>query len=146
MKVCSRCGTEKSESEYLLVHPQRMNGRLRPECKVCSRQARRKQYLADPELFKARVRAFGAIARAKARALVDTYLSTHPCVDCGEDDPVVLDFDHVRGQKYKDVSRLVARAARLYVISREIEKCEVRCANCHRRATRKRRLRASSSG
>ena len=63
------------------------------------------------------------------------YLENHPCVDCGEADPVVLDFDHVRGVKKKSVSRLLAGTFALATIFREIEKCDVRCSNCHRRIT-----------
>lgn len=55
------------------------------------------------------------------------------CVDCGERDPVVLDFDHV-GTKTANVSRLV-KLASLQRLRREIAACEVRCANCHRLRT-----------
>jgi hypothetical protein len=63
---------------------------------------------------------------------------SHPCVDCGEADPIVLEFDHVRDTKVNGISDLVYRNANLAVIQAEIDKCEVRCANCHRRVTVKR--------
>ena len=56
------------------------------------------------------------------------------CVDCGERRLCVLDFDHVGG---KDASVMVL-AHSGYGLARlqsEIAKCEVRCANCHRRRT-----------
>ncbi len=62
------------------------------------------------------------------------YLTEHPCVDCGELDPIVLDFDHAR-DKSANVSDLVASRASIEDVRKEIEKCAVRCANCHRRRT-----------
>jgi len=59
------------------------------------------------------------------------YLEAHPCVDCGETDPRVLQFDHVRGHKLEPLSIMVKRGRPLSVIEHEIDKCEVRCANCH---------------
>jgi hypothetical protein len=62
------------------------------------------------------------------------YLLSHPCIDCGEDDPVVLDFDHVRGEKKYNIAQMV-RSLTLPIVLEEIAKCDVRCANCHRRKT-----------
>lgn len=63
------------------------------------------------------------------------YLALHPCVDCGESDPVVLEFDHVRGIKRFNLATRIHSAARWETIASEIEKCDVRCANCHRKKT-----------
>jgi hypothetical protein len=65
-------------------------------------------------------------------------LLTHPCVDCGESDPVVLEFDHVIGEKKHNIAYLVRSGRNWRSITKEIQKCEVRCANCHRRATARR--------
>ena len=62
------------------------------------------------------------------------YLRAAPCVDCGETDPVVLDFDHV-GTKRAGVVQLAGREHSIASLEREIAECEVRCANCHRRRT-----------
>jgi hypothetical protein len=69
---------------------------------------------------------------------ISEFLLDHPCIDCGEDDLAVLDFDHVRGVKHAEVSILARSGEPWDVVRAEIDKCEVRCANCHRRETVKR--------
>jgi hypothetical protein len=83
--------------------------------------------------------AAAAPERIRAKEYAYNYLTTHPCVDCGESDPIVLEFDHVRGKKIEDVGVLIGRGKSLDVIKSEIEKCEVRCGNCHRRKTARER-------
>lgn len=51
-----------------------------------------------------------------------------------------MEFDHVRGVKVAIVSRMAANGVGLGKLQAEIDKCEVRCANCHRRVTVQRRL------
>lgn len=64
---------------------------------------------------------------------IHDYLLAHPCSDCGERDPVVLEFDHL-GDKSFHVGYGVRSHAWESVLA-EIEKCEVVCCNCHRRRT-----------
>jgi len=73
------------------------------------------------------------------RAYVLNYLLQSPCVDCGEQDPVVLEFDHISGEKVNEISLLTWSGCPLSVLRREMLKCEVRCANCHRRKTARER-------
>jgi 5-methylcytosine-specific restriction endonuclease McrA len=84
-----------------------------------------------------------ALAGQRKKALVEErvlyvvdFLREHPCVDCGEDDPVVLEFDHLRDKKFSISEGLQGR--RWQDVLDEIAKCEVVCANCHRRRTAKR--------
>lgn len=56
---------------------------------------------------------------------------TSGCVDCGETNHIVLDFDHIKDKKY-NVSRMIHDGFSWKAIMKEIEKCEVVCANCHR--------------
>lgn len=67
---------------------------------------------------------------------VRQYLVQHPCVDCCEKDLVVLEFDHVRGRKSRDVMGLLNGS--LERLEAEIAKCDVVCANCHTRRTAQR--------
>lgn len=70
-----------------------------------------------------------------AREFVQGYLASHPCVDCGELDPLVLEFDHVSPKKKGHVSWLARDGASVRLLTKEIDQCEVVCVNCHRRRT-----------
>lgn len=58
-------------------------------------------------------------------------------MDCGVDDPDVLEFDHV-GEKNANVSWLVYQGASARRVQSEIDRCEIVCVNCHRCRTAKR--------
>lgn len=73
--------------------------------------------------------------RKELSQYVEAYLTAHPCVDCGESDPIVLQFDHVRGVKVNDIRGLRRIGVGLKALMDEITKCDVRCANCHQRKT-----------
>jgi hypothetical protein len=49
----------------------------------------------------------------------------------------VLQFDHVRGVKLMAIAQMIPRGYSLVKVRAEIDKCEVRCANCHIRKTAK---------
>lgn len=67
------------------------------------------------------------------RKMMEFY-KDHPCVDCGETDPRVLDFDHINNKKH-NISTLLRKEYSWDSILKEAAKCEVRCANCHRKKT-----------
>lgn len=71
-------------------------------------------------------------AKKRNRQYVLEYLGSHPCIDCGNCDVRVLEFDHVKGKKDRGISNIVLGGLSLDRLKREIEKCDVRCANCHR--------------
>jgi len=73
------------------------------------------------------------------RAYREEYLSTHPCIDCGETDTNVLDFDHKNKKKKLAPVAVLIRRNRLAIVKEEIFKCHVRCANCHALKTAKQR-------
>lgn len=70
--------------------------------------------------------------RNRNRDFLKEYLSDNPCIDCGFSDIRALEFDHVRGEKRSEVTKLADNGVSLKTLAIEIEKCEVRCANCHR--------------
>ena len=53
---------------------------------------------------------------------------------CGEKHPALLDFHHRDPEnKIASINRMVAYNRSLEVIQRELKKCDILCANCHRR-------------
>lgn len=99
----------------------------------------RKWYLAHRQEQIDRAARFRKKYQAIAVEFLADYKRTHPCVDCGEDDPIVLDFDHVKGKKKMSLCQMKSAGMSLRLIEEEIAKCEVRCSNCHRRVTHARR-------
>ena len=95
----------------------------------------KKYYLSNKEVIKNRAAAFKKKSVIRNSEFVKEYLSKHACLDCGEKDIRVLEFDHTKDDKYNDVSVLVWRACSIKTIEKEINKCEVVCANCHRKRT-----------
>ena len=90
---------------------------------------------------KAHVRATSARRKREAREYLITHLADG-CVDCGESDIRVLDFDHVRGDKESTIADLVRRGAGMAKLKAEVAKCEMRCRNCHAIVTVMRRRRS----
>lgn len=76
-------------------------------------------------------------SKKRLTQIVVDYLKTHPCVDCRESDILVLDFDHTR-DKVSTISNIIRNCCSKTTLLIEIEKCEIRCANCHRRKTAER--------
>lgn len=132
MKTCRGCKEEKSLDQF-------RNRKSSPDgkesrCKACRRSYDNGTYAADSER-RAAVRK-SALGRCRVgQQYIRDYLSTHPCVDCGLEDPDLLEFDHVRGEKTAGVGYLARRGFALDVIQDEILKCDVRCLHCHRKRT-----------
>lgn len=124
---CSSCKVWKPLSEFGGIK------KPTPECKECHRERNRLQYAENKEQYTARTERDRKRRQATNRSLLIEYLSSHPCVDCGESDAVVLEFDHF-GEKKRAISQMIASNTWENILL-EIEKCEVRCANCHRRKT-----------
>lgn len=133
MKRCSRCGDDFPEEVYAFKNPAK--GWRQSACPDCMRLYRKEHYRRHPKPYKERAHERNATILKENHEKLFQYLSQHPCVDCGESDVVVLELDHVRGRKEASISSFLRRKCVWDRIRREIEKCEVRCANCHRRRT-----------
>lgn len=84
--------------------------------------------------------------KKKNRKNLKKYLIENPCVDCGEMDIIVLQFDHVRGKKRANISQMVQGGYTWENIMSEIQLCEIVCGNCHLRRTAKQQGWSKSKG
>jgi hypothetical protein len=135
LRKCYRCGELKPIDEFSWRRKAR--GRRDSFCRPCRSAygkehyaANRQRYIDQAQIVTQRIRL------TRTRYLIE-YFVAHPCVDCGETDPIVLEFDHLRDKRFEISAALHGR--NWEAILEEIEKCEVVCANCHRRRTARRR-------
>jgi hypothetical protein len=129
-KRCSTCGETKPVTDFN-VRRSAPDGR-QPRCRDCCRD----WYLRHKAEHMAGVARRNKAYRVQTQELLAAYLMEHPCLDCGETDIRCLEFDHrERGDKTAPISILLQRGRAWRTIEKEIEKCDVRCANCHRRRT-----------
>ena len=61
------------------------------------------------------------------------YKSGLKCSKCGEGHVATIDFHHMVGEKEHGISMMVAEGYSIKRIQKELGKCEVLCANCHRK-------------
>lgn len=133
MKKCSKCLRTLDESNFNWKF---RDIKLQYHCKDCSRKYIREHYKNNHDYYINKAHRRNKKIKDEMVNFLGKYLSTHQCVDCGEKDVLVLEFDHrLRSEKTSDVSILVRSRGSLKKIVDEIEKCDVRCANCHRRKT-----------
>ncbi len=131
-KRCSRCQQDKVLSQF----DRGRSGKPASYCKACLSLYCRNHYVANAAAHNRRRAGNRRRDVARNRKFVQQFLREHPCVDCGEENPLFLEFDHTNpGEKLDAVSTLSATGRGLAMIKREIARCEVRCIICHRRRT-----------
>lgn len=131
MKVCSKCKFDKELHDF-------NKKKSSPDghqtiCRECS-NAKSAIHYQNNKL------AYRNSKKKSIQTLKDyviKYLLEHPCIDCGELNPVCLDFDHVSGDKTRNISDMIHAGVSIETLKTEMEKCVIRCANCHRKKTAK---------
>jgi hypothetical protein len=128
-KTCRECGSPDPESGWVA------KGNI---CKECQRAWAKQHYQDNKQTYLDKAQRNREKYFETHRPWLLNYWIENPCVDCGETDPVVLDFDHRNpDEKLFDISRAFLSQRPWKKILDEINKCDVRCANCHRRRTAK---------
>jgi hypothetical protein len=124
-RTCSRCRRSLPVEAF-----NRMGEGRQFYCRDCFRS----YFRARGEIHRQQVRARRPERQRRVHEFMAALLGAASCADCGTSDILVLEFDHV-GEKRMAVASLIRSGASRRQLLDEIARCEVVCANCHRRRT-----------
>lgn len=109
-KICTKCKKELPLTSFY----SRGNGKYRSECKECHRNYVKEKYQERKEQ-------------------VSSLKEEKGCQKCGDKRSYVLDYHHIDPlTKEATIARITSNNNKIENIQKEIEKCVVLCANCHR--------------
>lgn len=134
MKKCVICKQEKNLIEFNKKKSSKDN--LQPHCKCCSKEKSKFYYKNNSDKHKKEIKIRKIKNQLETKTKLCDFLLKNPCKVCGENDILVLEFDHLC-DKEKEISNLICRNASWETIEKEIAKCQVLCSNCHRKKTHK---------
>ena len=123
MKNCARCHEDKEETDFgkdkfrkdghcIYCKPCRtIIGRLaeqKPSCKIVRLER-----------------------KVRARRFILEYYKLNPC-SCGETRAPCLQANHIDPSKKEyNIANMVGKGLSIELIKKELDKCEIMCANCH---------------
>lgn len=133
LKHCTICKEAKLATTDNFNRKLKNADGLQSACRVCNKRASKRYYKDNKTKHKAIVTERKKLRISENREFLREILESNPCVDCGESDIRILDFDHIKGKKIACVTLMAVSPVGLKKLKHEVEKCVVECANCHRR-------------
>jgi hypothetical protein len=128
--VCTGCREDLTINNFSFRN--KAKKRYHKRCKNCTSKSFKSSYEKNKTYYNKK-----RYERQKKRRLENSRLlielkNTLSCAYCGEKDPRTFDFHHTKTKSFT-----IANAASIGYpwmrIKKEIEKCKVLCANCHRK-------------
>ena len=111
-KICTKCGRELPLDAF--PWRDKKKGTRRADCKECHSEYMKQQY-------------------AQKKSIIEEQKAQQKCAKCGESRGYVLDYHHLNPEeKETTIARMTSNKYKLEDIQKEVEKCIVLCANCHR--------------
>ena len=134
-KKCPRCKLLKNETYF---NWKIKNIKRAVYCKNCSRKYIKDHYINNKKYYLEKAKKRNLSLKKELQRHIIKHLQNNPCVDCGEKNLLVLEFDHrERSKKSYNISNIMRNSMTLNKLIEEIKKCDVRCSNCHRIKTEK---------
>lgn len=136
LRACNICGQEKPFEEYSFRDKKHKIPSF--TCRECQKKVSIEHYQGNVDAYKQRAVIHNKKTKTENQKKICEYLEKHPCEECGESNICVLEFHHLHS-KDKAISNMIHSngATSWETIEKEIQKCRVLCANCHRKITLK---------
>ena len=132
--ICIKCKEDRKEIEF---NWRKLNIVRNKTCKECHRKYLKAHYKLNKAKYKSKAQNNQKKYYIANRNKILQYLSDKRCIDCGIDNILVLEFDHVSSNKSDNVCSMLRSFSWLSILS-EINKCDIVCSNCHQIRTHKR--------
>lgn len=130
MKTCTHCKVLKSVDGF--HKKSKSKDGIQNICKECSSKFSRKYYLSHTESHRHVTKLRGRTIRKAIKDFIDTIKIAYGCQLCGEKEPCCLDFHHKENKEF-NVSQAYTNMISKERLEKEIKKCIILCANCHRK-------------
>lgn len=127
-KICSKCKQEKPISEFRWRN--KASQVLHSQCKACEKERDKIHYQESKER-RENIRRNAELQKSNNLGIVEKAKASG-CRKCGDTRSYILDFHHRNpAEKKGDIATMIKSSSYDNVV-KEIEKCDVLCANCHR--------------
>lgn len=127
-KICSKCKRELPLDSFRWKN--KSEGKKHSQCKECQRQQEHEHYKESKE------RQLAVKERANIQKINNLeYIELKKqqgCIKCGDKRTYVLDFHHIDPNTKVDTICHMSKSASIQTLDKEIKKCVLLCANCHR--------------
>lgn len=125
-KICSNCKTEK-RIEFFNKKSNSKDG-YSSKCKECNKEYLKNHYLSNKDEYKKR----NKLNRKKLKEWFHSFKSELKCIKCEEDRWWVLEFHHRESDKKEGHVYSILMSYGKKKFKKEVEKCDLLCANCHK--------------
>lgn len=125
VKKCARC-KQLLPLDKFTSNKNHKDGK-QSSCKNCLNNYTKEHYQKNKQKYKDKAAKY----RLKVKNKLKNYKSNLFCVVCKESESCCLDFHHINDIKLDNISNLLNTSWE--IIKKEIKKCIVLCANCHRK-------------
>ena len=131
-KNCTKCNKTKSVKEFNFKY--KTKGIRHTHCKDCKKKYLKAHYIKNIDAYKKKSKKSNATYKKIKKIAILEIKMGNPCNICGENDPRVLDFDHInpKFKKYSISDLTNGGGYSFKTILKEMSKCQILCANCHR--------------